>query len=121
MKSSRHFARALVDCLRNRVVTPQVVEEIERCVSIVHAADKYPGPLVRKLLGRHTRRPGPKPNLERDKRIRSAIHWARFNRASLGSDAAIRRAAVTFNVPENVIRNAYKGHVRKFRKLKTPK
>jgi hypothetical protein len=89
---SRDFARALADGLRGREITPPVVEEIVRCVASVHAGDDFVGPLARKLLGRHARRPGPKPNRDHQRKIAEAAIWARFNVRDGDKDQAARDA-----------------------------
>ena len=120
--TSREFARAIVDGLRHGRISSAVVTEFARCAAIVHAHDAFDFYRYSiKHLGRHSHRPGPKSNPDRDKRTRAAVHLARFDRASLGRDEAIRRAAAKYNLPENVVRNAYEGRVKKFRNPKKPK
>lgn len=90
--NARDLTRALVDCLRGREITPKVINEISRCVEAAHPGDDFVGRLTRKLLGRHTRRPGQKRNLEHHRKIADAAIWARFNIRNGDKDQAARDA-----------------------------
>lgn len=115
---SQEFARAIVADLRSRQMSPETINEYARCAAIVHEDVSFDFRRYGiKHLSRHARRPGPKRDLKRDKRMRDAILWVRFNRGSLGVDKAIELAVTEFGLTENALRHAYEGRVKKFRKL----
>ena len=90
---TRDFARALVDCLRDREITPAVALEIARCVAAVHRDAQFDfARYTAKLLVRHARRPGPKPNFKHHRKIADAAIWARFNVRNGDKDQAARDA-----------------------------
>jgi hypothetical protein len=98
-----------------------VAAEAVRCIAIIHNNDDVAVRLSTKAFSRHRWRHGPRRDPERDQRIKDAIHWVRFRRGSLGVAKAIQLAAEEYRVTENALKNAYGGHVAKFRKLKPPK
>jgi hypothetical protein len=122
LMNDRQLARKTVNCLRGDDIPPEYAKEIGRRVALTATDDQFDfARNVTKLLlrrARAARRPGPKPDLEHDKRVIEAIYWVRFNRHSLGVAKAIELAAKEFRVRENVLKNGYGGHVKKFRNLK---
>lgn len=117
--NDRKLARKTVDVLRGDDITPEYAKEIGRRIALTATDDQFDfARNVTKLLLRRARRAGRKPDLERDKRTIEAIYWVRFNRRSLGVAKAIELASKQFRVPENVLKAAYEGRIRKFRNLK---
>ena len=109
------FRRALQKTLRYGVIDRDVTRFVIGLVEKVEGAEE--ARLLHKVLLRHERRPGRPRDPERDKRMVAAVTWVRFNRKSVGVDAAIVEAARQFDVTPNALRHAVEGKVGKFRNL----
>lgn len=133
MKNSREFCRAMVRDMYARELSPDVLDHIADACGSWHTKDPYVAGLVRRLLERHTKRPGrPFRSGTYMQRVAEAVIWIRFNRNDLSkiyiTDELIKSVAQKYDVQVKTLRRAINGKdkaineiIRTLPKNRTPK